>query len=69
VATSAVDALCATYPKPSRAIDIQIVFFVTVALSTPVVLVRCAARLQSIKRMWVDDWVALLGMVRRLCFR
>lgn len=33
------------------------------AFSVPIVLARCAARLQYTKKLWIDDWTALLGMV------
>ncbi|KAH8199612.1 hypothetical protein TruAng_006205 [Truncatella angustata] len=33
------------------------------ALAVPIVLARCAARLQFTKKLWLDDWTALLGMI------
>lgn len=63
VASSAANSLCAVYPKESRSRDVQIASVVTLALVIPVVLARCAARLQVMKKLCLDDWTALLGMI------
>lgn len=63
IASSAANSLCAAYPKESRVRDVQIAAIVTMALVVPIVLARCAARVQITKKLWLDDWTALLGMV------
>ncbi|KAK6205929.1 hypothetical protein LQW54_008121 [Pestalotiopsis sp. IQ-011] len=63
VASSAANSLCAAYPKESRSRDVQTASVVTLALVIPVVLARCAARWQVMKKLCLDDWTALLGMV------
>ncbi|ETS77403.1 hypothetical protein PFICI_11277 [Pestalotiopsis fici W106-1] len=63
IASSAADSLCTAYPKESRVRDVQIAAIVTMALAIPIVLARCAARLQITKKLWLDDWTALLGLV------
>ncbi|KAH6658539.1 hypothetical protein BKA67DRAFT_216577 [Truncatella angustata] len=63
LASSSASSLCAAYPKESRTRDVQIASIVTMALAVPIVLARCAARLQFTKKLWLDDWTALLGMI------
>ncbi|KAM0818423.1 putative Extracellular membrane protein CFEM domain-containing protein [Seiridium cardinale] len=63
VASTAENSLCVAYPRESRTREVQIAAIVTLALSVPIVLARCAARLQTTKRLWLDDWTALLGMI------
>ncbi|KAI1842862.1 hypothetical protein JX266_010880 [Neoarthrinium moseri] len=63
LASQAANNLCEAYPKESRTRDVQIASIVTLALALPTVLARCAARLQFTKKLWLDDWTALLGML------
>jgi hypothetical protein len=63
VAVETENALCVAYPKESRAREVKLAAIMTLALSVPVVLARCAARFQTNKRLWMDDWMALMGMV------
>lgn len=63
VASDAENSLCAAYPKESRAWEVQITTIVTLVLCVPIVVARCVARLNFTKRLWIDDWTALVGMV------
>ncbi|KAI1840419.1 hypothetical protein JX266_013386 [Neoarthrinium moseri] len=56
-------ALCAAYPKESRVFEVRVAAIATLAVSTVIVAMRCAARISITGRLWSDDWTAILATV------
>lgn len=63
VAAALSNQICDGYPIESRAKEVNTAAIACAAVTFPVVILRCLARLMVTKRLWWDDWTALVAMV------
>jgi hypothetical protein len=55
--------LCIDYPKESRSGQVRVTGTASAAITFTIVALRCVARLMRTKRLWWDDWMALIATV------
>ncbi|KAH6971483.1 hypothetical protein BKA56DRAFT_557341 [Ilyonectria sp. MPI-CAGE-AT-0026] len=55
--------LCTGYPIESRSDRLVITSIACAAITFPIVVLRCIARLKVTSRLWWDDWTALIATV------
>ncbi|KAM5349710.1 hypothetical protein ACJ41O_006215 [Fusarium nematophilum] len=53
--------LCIDYPKESRSGQVRVTGIACAAITFTIVALRCVARLMRTKRLWWDDWMALIA--------
>ncbi|KAG7416557.1 Satratoxin biosynthesis SC1 cluster protein 4 [Fusarium oxysporum f. sp. raphani] len=53
--------LCIDYPKESRSGQVRVTGTASAAITFTIVALRCVARLMRTKRLWWDDWMALIA--------
>ncbi|KAH7249541.1 hypothetical protein B0J15DRAFT_58510 [Fusarium solani] len=63
VASTLSNQICVGYPIESRAQQIKAAAIACAAVTFPIVILRCVARLMVTKRLWWDDWTALVATV------
>ncbi|RSL97645.1 hypothetical protein CDV31_012923 [Fusarium ambrosium] len=63
VASTLSNQLCVGYPIESRAQQVKAAAIACAAVAFPIVILRCVARLMVTKRLWWDDWTALVATV------
>ncbi|RMJ16021.1 hypothetical protein CDV36_004272 [Fusarium kuroshium] len=63
VASTLSNQICAGYPIESRAQQVKAAAIACAAVAFPIVILRCVARLMVTKRLWWDDWTALVATV------
>lgn len=56
-------ALCASYPKESKKAELITLATVGMTMATVVVAARCYSRLVTVRRLWWDDWTAVISLV------
>lgn len=56
--------LCTGYPIESRSREVKTAAIACAALAFPIVALRCVARWMVTKRLWLDDWTAVMATVR-----
>ncbi|RSL57749.1 hypothetical protein CEP54_008131 [Fusarium duplospermum] len=55
--------LCINYPKESRSGQVRLTGIACAAITFTIVALRCVARLMRTKKLWWDDWMALIATV------
>lgn len=55
--------LCAAYPKESRSNEVKIIAIALSVITFPVVALRCISRWMITRRLWWDDWTAVVATV------
>uniref|UniRef100_A0A0D2YHU5 CFEM domain-containing protein n=1 Tax=Fusarium oxysporum (strain Fo5176) TaxID=660025 RepID=A0A0D2YHU5_FUSOF len=55
--------LCIDYPKESRSGQVRVTGTASAAITFTIVALRCVARLMRTKRLWWDDWMAVIATV------
>ncbi|KAI8718243.1 CFEM domain-containing protein [Fusarium sp. LHS14.1] len=63
VASTLSNQICVGYPIESRAHQVKAAAITCAAVAFPIVILRCVARLMVTKRLWWDDWTALVATV------
>ncbi|KAI8668651.1 CFEM domain-containing protein [Fusarium keratoplasticum] len=63
VASVLSNQICVGYPIESRAQQVKAAAIACAAVAFPIVILRCVARLMVTKRLWWDDWTALVATV------
>ncbi|EEU42187.1 uncharacterized protein NECHADRAFT_79864 [Fusarium vanettenii 77-13-4] len=61
VASTLSNQICVGYPIESRAHQVKAAAIACAAVAFPIVILRCVARLMVTKRLWWDDWTALVA--------
>ncbi|WAO89006.1 CFEM domain-containing protein [Fusarium falciforme] len=61
VASTLSNQICVGYPIESRAQQVKAAAIACAAVTFPIVILRCVARLMVTKRLWWDDWTALVA--------
>ncbi|KAL6401424.1 hypothetical protein AUP68_15294 [Ilyonectria robusta] len=55
--------LCTGYPIESRSREVKTAAIACAALAFPIVALRCVARWMVTKKLWLDDWTAVMATV------
>ncbi|UPL00705.1 hypothetical protein LCI18_011639 [Fusarium solani-melongenae] len=63
VASTLSNQICVGYPIESREQQVKTAAIACAAVAFPIVILRCVARLMVTKRLWWDDWTALVATV------
>ncbi|RSL72418.1 hypothetical protein CEP53_001122 [Fusarium sp. AF-6] len=63
VASTLSNQICVGYPIESRSQQVKAAAIACAAVAFPIVILRCVARLMVTKRLWWDDWTALVATV------
>ncbi|RSL47050.1 hypothetical protein CEP54_013590 [Fusarium duplospermum] len=63
VASTLSNQICVGYPIESREHQVKAAAIACAAVAFPIVILRCVARLMVTKRLWWDDWTALVATV------
>lgn len=58
--------LCTGYPIESRSREVKTAAIACAALAFPIVALRCVARWMVTKKLWLDDWTAVMATVRSI---